>query len=126
MFFGTGTRGCSLTDADGSASGTGSSHDSSWSSSSGERMMRLMNSPWIGLQDGEAIESGMLSKQIEKAQRRVEEYHFDQRKNLLEYDEVMDHQRKRTYGTRQAILDGGSPRGIILGMIDAQIDPHFK
>jgi preprotein translocase subunit SecA len=88
----------------------------------GERMMRLMNSPWIGLQDGEPIESGMLSKQIEKAQRRVEEYHFDQRKNLLEYDEVMDHQRKRTYGTRQAILDGTNPRGIILEMIDSQID----
>jgi preprotein translocase subunit SecA len=88
----------------------------------GERMMRLMNSPLIGLRDGEAIESGMLSKQIEKAQRKVEEYHFDQRKNLLEYDEVMDHQRKRTYGARQAILDGANPRGMVLEMIDEQID----
>ena len=88
----------------------------------GERMMRLMNSPLIGLQDNEAIESGMLTRQIEKAQRRVEEYHFDQRKNLLEYDEVMDHQRKRTYGARQAILDGANPRGMLLDMIDAQID----
>ena len=61
------------------------------------------------------------SKQIEKAQRRVEEYHFEQRKNLLEYDEVMDYQRKRTYGARQGVLDGENPRRLILEMIDEQI-----
>src|SRR6185436_19748536 len=88
----------------------------------GERLRRLMNNPWIGLKDGEAIESGMLSRQIEKAQRKVEEYHFDQRKNLLEYDEVMDYQRKKTYGTRQSILDGRNPRDLILDMIETQID----
>jgi preprotein translocase subunit SecA len=87
----------------------------------GERLRRVMNSPWIGMKDGEALESGLLTKQIEKAQRRVEEYHFDQRKNLLEYDEVMDYQRKRTYGVRQGILDGQNPRYVILAMIDAQI-----
>ncbi len=92
----------------------------------GERMARLMNSPLIGLKDGEAIESGMLSNQIEKAQRKVEEYHFDQRKNLLEYDEVMDTQRKRTYSARQAVLDGGNPRMMILDMIDAQIKDAVK
>jgi preprotein translocase subunit SecA len=88
----------------------------------GERLRRLMNNPWLGLKDGEAIESGMLSRQIEKAQKRVEEYHFDQRKNLLEYDEVMDFQRKKTYGQRQAILDGKNPRGMILEMIEAQVN----
>ncbi len=88
----------------------------------GERMRRLMNSPLIGLKDGEAIESGMLSRQIEKAQKKVEEYHFEQRKNLLEYDEVMDFQRKRTYGMRQQILDGANPRAMILDMIDGQIE----
>jgi len=87
----------------------------------GERLRRLMNSPWIGMKDGEALESGLLTKQIEKAQRKVEEYHFDQRKNLLEYDEVMDYQRKRTYGVRQGILDGQNPRFVILQMIDDQI-----
>jgi preprotein translocase subunit SecA len=86
----------------------------------GERMAKLMNSPLIGLKDGEAISNGMLSSQIEKAQRKVEEYHFDQRKNLLDYDEVMDTQRKRTYSARQAILDGGNPRAMILDMIDSQ------
>ena len=87
----------------------------------GDRLRRLMNSSWFGMADGEALESGMLSKQIEKAQRRVEEYHFDQRKNLLEYDEVMDYQRKRTYGTRQGILDGKNPRAMLIEMIDDQI-----
>jgi preprotein translocase subunit SecA len=92
----------------------------------GERLRRLMNNPWLGLKDGEAIESGMLTRQIEKAQKRVEEYHFEQRKNLLDYDEVMDYQRKRTYGQRQAILDGKNPRGMILDMIDAQVDAAVK
>ncbi len=87
----------------------------------GDRLRRLMSSTWFGLKDGEALESGMLTKQIERAQKRVEEYHFDQRKNLLEYDEVMDFQRKKTYGTRQGILDGGNPRHLILDMIDEQI-----
>ena len=88
----------------------------------GERLRRLMNSSWIGMKDGESLESGLLSKQIEKAQRRVEEYHFEQRKNLLEYDEVMDFQRKRTYGARQGVLDGENPRRLILEMIDEQIE----
>jgi preprotein translocase subunit SecA len=87
----------------------------------GERLQRLMSNPLIGMKDGEALESGLLTKQIEKAQRRVEEFHFEQRKNLLDYDEVMDFQRKRTYGQRQAVLDGQNPRQMILEMIDAQV-----
>ncbi len=87
----------------------------------GERLKSLMNNPLFGMKDGEALESGMLTKQIEKAQRKVEEYHFEQRKNLLDYDEVMDFQRKRTYATRQDILDGRNPRAMVLGMIDGQV-----
>jgi preprotein translocase subunit SecA len=87
----------------------------------GERLQRLMNNPLIGMKDGEALESGMLTKQIEKAQRRVEEYYFEQRKNVLDYDEVMDFQRKRMYGARQAVLDGQNPRHMILDMIDKQV-----
>ena len=48
------------------------------------------------------------SRRIEAAQKKVEERNFDIRKNLLEYDEVMDHQRKRVYGYRQEILDGAN------------------
>ena len=92
----------------------------------GERLRRLMSNPWLGMKEGEALESGMLTKQIEKAQKKVEEYHFDQRKNLLEYDEVMDFQRKQVYGLRQGILDGRNPRAHMLGMIDAQLQSAVK
>ena len=90
-------------------------------------LMRLFAGEWVanvltrlGMQEGEAIESGMVTRRIEKAQKKVEEHHFDQRKNLLEYDEVMDYQRKRVYGSRQEVLDGKNPRAMILDMIDEQ------
>ena len=90
-------------------------------------LMRLFAGEWVsnvltrlGMQEGEAIESGMVTRRIEKAQKKVEEHHFDQRKNLLEYDEVMDYQRKRVYGARQEVLDGKNPRAMILDMIDDQ------
>lgn len=93
-----------------------------------DELMRLFAGEWVGnvlarlgMQEGEAIESGMVTRRIEKAQKKVEEYHFDQRKNLLEYDEVMDLQRKRVYGARQEILDGKNPRAMILDMIRKQI-----
>ena len=82
-----------------------------------DELMRMFAGEWVakvltrlGMQEGEAIESGMVTRRIEKAQKKVEEWHFDQRKNLLEYDEVMDHQRKSVYGKRQEILDGKNPR----------------
>lgn len=91
-------------------------------------LMRLFAGEWVGniltrlgMQEGEAIESGMVTRRIEKAQKKVEEYHFDQRKNLLEYDEVMDFQRKSVYGKRQEILDGQNPRAILLDWIDEQV-----
>jgi len=90
-------------------------------------LMRMFAGEWVsgiltrlGMQEGEAIESGMVTRRIEKAQKKVEEYHFEQRKNLLEYDEVMDFQRKKVYGTRQEVLDGKNPRALILDMIDEQ------
>jgi preprotein translocase subunit SecA len=94
-----------------------------------DELMRLFAGEWVanvltrlGMQEGEAIESSMVTRRIEKAQKKVEEWHFEQRKNLLEYDEVMDYQRKRVYGARQEILDGKNPRALILEMIHKQID----
>jgi len=58
----------------------------------------------VGMDEGMALESRMVSRWIEKAQKRVEEYNFDMRKNVLEYDEVMDEQRKTIYSWRQKIL----------------------
>jgi preprotein translocase subunit SecA len=77
---------------------------------------------WLGMQEGEAIEHKMVTRQIEKAQKKVEERHFESRKALLEYDEVMDHQRKEVYGYRQRILDGTNCRELIMDMIDQQIE----
>jgi len=96
-------------------------------------LMRLFAGEWVanvltrlGMKEGEAIESRMVTRRIEKAQKKVEEWHFDQRKNLLEYDEVMDYQRKSVYGKRQEILDGKNPRWEILAMLRWQIDKALQ
>ncbi len=75
----------------------------------------------LGMQEGEAIESRMVNRQIQGAEKKVEERHADMRKHLLEYDEVMDEQRKQVYRYRQRILEGGNCRQLILDMIDKQI-----
>ena len=90
-------------------------------------LMRKFAGEWVsnflgrlGMEEGEAIESKMVSRRIEGAQKKVEERNFDSRKNLLEYDEVMDEQRKRVYSFRQRLLDGEPPKDAILDMIDTQ------
>jgi len=95
-------------------------------------LMRIFAGEWVrkildtlGMKDGEAIESKMVTRRIEGAQRKVEEKNFEQRKNLLEYDEVMDEQRKRTYSYRQRILDGENCRDIVNEMIEAQVRHNF-
>ncbi|MDP6438679.1 MAG: SEC-C metal-binding domain-containing protein, partial [Candidatus Brocadiia bacterium] len=59
----------------------------------------------VGMEEDMALESRMVSRMIQKAQQRVEEYNFDMRKNVLEYDEVMDEQRKTIYSWRQKVLE---------------------
>src|SRR4029453_11673992 len=93
--------------------------------------MRILAGPWVktileslGMKEGEKIESRMVTRRIEAAQKKVEERHFEARKNLLEYDEVMDEQGKRVYGFRQRILEGGDCREAILDMIRKQIDKN--
>jgi preprotein translocase subunit SecA len=92
-------------------------------------LMRIFAGEWVaniltrlGMQDGQAIESRMVSRRIEAAQKKVEERNFDIRKNLLEYDEVMDHQRKKVYGYRQEILEDSNCKILNLSMINDQID----
>jgi preprotein translocase subunit SecA len=58
-----------------------------------------------GMREGEAIESKLLSRQIERAQRKVEAHNFDIRKNLLEYDDVANDQRKVVYHQRSELMD---------------------
>jgi preprotein translocase subunit SecA len=66
------------------------------------------------MKEGDAIEHPMLSKSVERAQRKVEERNFQVRKNILEYDEVMEHQRQRFYGLRQRVLEGRDVKGLDL------------
>jgi len=94
-----------------------------------DELMRLFGGEWVGgvlqrlgMKEGEAIESRMVSKRIQAAQKKVEEYHFDQRKNLLEYDEVMDTQRKRVYGKRNDILRDRNCKIELVEMIHDQIE----
>jgi preprotein translocase subunit SecA len=69
-----------------------------------DRMSGLMER--LGLEEDVPIESGMVTKSIENAQKKVEGRDFDQRKNVLEYDDVMNQQRKTIYGLRRQILEG--------------------
>ena len=77
-----------------------------------DNLMRIFGDPertkrWLqtaGMKEGEVIESRMLSKQIERAQRKVEAHNFDARKNLLEYDDVANDQRKVIYQQRSEIM----------------------
>ena len=72
----------------------------------------------IGMEEGMAIEHGMVTRSIERAQKKVEERNFEMRKHLLEYDEVMDEQRKTVYGLRQQIVEHGNPKDIVREMIE--------
>src|SRR5262249_2883348 len=70
-----------------------------------DRIEKMMN--WLGGWDeSEPIEHGLVNKAIENAQRKVEGHHFDMRKNLLDYDDVMNQQRKSIYALRRQILEG--------------------
>ena len=77
---------------------------------------------WIGWEEGQPIYHKRISKGIEKAQKKVEEKNFDVRKSLLEYDEVMDYQRKIFYSRRRQILAGNNLKDVITEMIDSVIE----
>jgi preprotein translocase subunit SecA len=76
---------------------------------------------WLGMEEGMAIEDKHISKGILRAQKKVEERNFLARKNLLEYDEVMDHQRTTFYGVRQKVLRGQGVEDVIWQMIGEAI-----
>jgi len=85
-------------------------------------MLKMMEK--LGFTDGTSLEDKRLSKGIERAQRKVEERNFGIRKNLLEWDEPMDFQRREFYAARQAILDGTDIRGAVLAMIHDAVHEH--
>ena len=88
------------------------------------RMKALMTR--VGMKAGEAIESGMLTRQIERAQRRVEQHNFDARKQLLEYDDVANDQRRVIYQQRTDLMGAenvaeaikGVREDVVQGLVD--------
>ncbi len=76
---------------------------------------------WIGWEEGQPIYHSRISKGIEKAQKKVEERNFEIRKSVLEYDEVMDYQRKIFYSQRRRIIAGKNLKTIIEEMLNATI-----
>lgn len=86
----------------------------------GEMIKRILRR--LGLTNGEAMDSPMVSKSIENAQKKVEDRNFSIRKNLLEYDGVMADQRKIIYRERQQILDGADLQNVFQEKINETIE----
>ncbi|MBI5497251.1 MAG: preprotein translocase subunit SecA [Deltaproteobacteria bacterium] len=82
----------------------------------GDKLIPMMER--LGMQDGEPIEAKMVSSSVQNAQKKVEGHHFDIRKNLIEYDDVMNLQRKAVYGMRRQVLDGKDVHEMVLDRIE--------
>ncbi len=82
----------------------------------GERISGLMQS--LGMEEGVPIESKLITKQIERAQRQVEARNFEIRKHLLEYDDVMNKQRAEIYRMRRELLEGKEQREYIMALAE--------
>ena len=85
----------------------------------GDWVLRMLN--MLGFEEGMAIEDKRVNNGIARAQKKVEERNFNIRKNLLEYDEVMDHQRKTFYDLRQRVLEGREMSELIWEWIDQTV-----
>jgi preprotein translocase subunit SecA len=102
-----------------------------------DNLMRIFGDPlrtqrllkMAGMKEGEVIESGMLTRQIEKAQRKVESHNFDIRKNLLTFDDVQNDQRKVVYSQRTEIMGtedlSGAIHGLIADSVGTLLDQHM-
>src|SRR5438128_1931604 len=96
----------------------------------GERIMRIMER--FKIPEDQPMEASILSKQIENAQKKVEEQNFVARKNVLKYDDVMNVQRQKIYEQRREVLEGNDMSGqvrqwvdeVVEGAVDAFVDPE--
>ena len=86
----------------------------------GERIQPLIAR--LGMDENTPLEAGMLTKQIENAQKRVESRNYEMRKHVLQYDDVMNQQRGIIYGQRLQVLRGESMRDVVAGMAQSLID----
>jgi len=97
----------------------------------GDKVAGLMNA--FRVEEDMPIESGMLTKSLENAQRKVEVYYYDIRKQVFEYDEVMNNQRKAIYAVRRRVLEGQDLRELVIDyaertmddIVEAYIDPEL-
>ncbi len=99
-------------------------------------LMRIFAREWVGpllqrmgMEEGVPIESGMITRRIEGAQKAVESQNFEARKHLLEYDDVMNKQREAVYGTRRQLLEGLEQKELIqedyvAGILSSILDEH--
>jgi preprotein translocase subunit SecA len=99
-------------------------------------LMRIFAKEWVsnllqrlGMEEGVPIESRLISRRIEKAQQAVEGQHFEARKHLLEYDDVMNKQREAVYGIRRGLLEGVDQKDLILedyvaGILSGLLDQY--
>jgi len=97
----------------------------------GERVAGLMNA--FRVEEDMPIESGMLTRSLEGAQKKVETYYYDIRKQVFEYDEVMNNQRKAVYAERRRVLDGRELKAQVIGygertindIVEAYVNPDL-
>jgi len=85
----------------------------------GDRIKGFME--WAGMDEDTPIENALVNRSIEGAQVRVEGYHFDMRKHLVEYDDVINKHRELTYGERRKILSGADLKANILSMVRQEL-----
>ena len=90
----------------------------------GEKITALMN--MLNVEESMAIESPLITRQIESAQKKVETMHFDARKSVLEYDDVMNIQREKFYAQRRKVLFGKDLSEDVYYMIEREIDRILK
>lgn len=90
----------------------------------GDKITALMT--MLNVDENMAIESSLITRQIQSAQKKVETYHFDIRKNVLQYDDVMNIQREKFYAQRKKVLEGKNLSEDIKFMIDKEIDRLLK
>ena len=86
----------------------------------GDKITALMN--MMQVDENMAIENSLITRQIQSAQKKVETYHFDIRKSVLEYDDVMNIRREKFYAQRRKVLAGGNLSQDIYYMIEKEID----
>ncbi len=98
-----------------------------------DELMRIFGSDRLGpimqrfgMQEGEALEHRMVTNAIERAQKRVESHHFEMRKHLLEYDDVMNKQRKYIYMIRNEILDNTDVKDLIREFADDAVNIRIE